>query len=50
MAKEVAKRNWLSTKIYQFEVTYALYMLDPWEKAIICKYLAFFYKFKINLK
>jgi len=36
MTQEVKERNWLSTKIYQFEVTTALYMLDTWEKAIIC--------------
>ncbi|ORX75765.1 hypothetical protein BCR32DRAFT_296701 [Anaeromyces robustus] len=33
------QRNWLSTKIYQFEVTTALYMLDTWEKAIIYTFL-----------
>jgi len=38
---EKKERGWLATKIYQFEVTYALYMLDTWEKAIICNFFFF---------
>ncbi|ORX50054.1 hypothetical protein BCR36DRAFT_583650 [Piromyces finnis] len=39
MTQELKERNWLATKIYQFEVTTALYMLDTWEKAIIYTFI-----------
>lgn len=30
-------KSYFSLKYYQYELTYALYMLEPWEKAIISK-------------
>ncbi|CAO0800561.1 unnamed protein product [Mucor circinelloides] len=29
-----SKRSFLSTKLYQYELQTALYMLEPWEKAL----------------
>lgn len=29
--------EYLSTKIYQYELQTALYMLEPWEKALFSK-------------
>ncbi|CAB4383346.1 hypothetical protein RhiirA5_495591 [Rhizophagus irregularis] len=50
-----AIRNYLALKNYQYEVTTALYMLEPWEKALfnsivivflaLFTYTTFFYVF-----
>lgn len=29
--------KWIQLKIYQFEVTYSVYMLTPMEKFFVCK-------------
>lgn len=31
--------SYLSTKLYQYELQTALYMLEPWEKALFSKFL-----------
>lgn len=40
-----AIRNYLALKNYQYEVTTALYMLEPWEKAL---FSMFTFKFLSN--
>jgi hypothetical protein len=33
------KRSYLATKLYQYELQTALYMLEPWEKALFSRFL-----------
>lgn len=38
-------RRWLGLKIYQFEVTFAVYMFTPWEKFAFCTPLSDYFTF-----
>ncbi|KAJ3046156.1 hypothetical protein HDU99_009823, partial [Rhizoclosmatium hyalinum] len=37
--------KWISLKIYQYELTFGLYMLEPWEKYIFNIVFALFFTF-----
>ncbi|KAI8835795.1 hypothetical protein HDU81_000276 [Chytriomyces hyalinus] len=37
--------KWISLKIYQYELTFGLYMLEPWEKIIINTVFVLFFGF-----
>ena len=38
-----AKRSWLGTKMYQFELTFGTYMLEPWERCLVHALYAFLF-------
>lgn len=43
------KASFLSTKLYQYELQTALYMLEPWEKALFSKYFVIFFTSNVFL-
>lgn len=43
------KSSFLSTKLYQYELQTALYMLEPWEKALFSKFLLYIFLFMYSI-